>query len=85
MKSEPTYRDRSYRFVGPSFAQYFNEHVVKIYYNLHVNKSFPQALMPLIWASFFTRTTLPRIQNSDPLTSQYISQLLTLKHNHYIV
>lgn len=44
MKFEPTYQERSYCFVIPSFAQYFNEQVAKIYFHLHVNKAFPQAL-----------------------------------------
>lgn len=44
MKFEPTYLERSYCFVVPSFAQYFNEQVAKIYCHLHVNKAFPQAL-----------------------------------------
>lgn len=44
MKFEPTYLKRSYCFVVPSFAQYFNELVAKIYCHLHVNKLFLQAL-----------------------------------------
>ena len=44
MKFEPTYQERSYCFVVPSFAQYSNEQVAKIYYHLRVNKAFPQAL-----------------------------------------
>ena len=44
MKFEPTYLERSCCFVVPSFAQYFNEQVAKIYRHLHVNKAFPQAL-----------------------------------------
>lgn len=44
MKFEATYLERSYCFIVLSFAQYFNEQVVKIYFHLHVNKAFPQAL-----------------------------------------
>lgn len=44
MKFEATYLERSYCFIVLSFAQYFNEQVAKIYFHLHVNKAFPQAL-----------------------------------------
>lgn len=44
MKFEPTYQERSCCFVVPSFAQYCNEQVAKIYSHLHVNKAFSQAL-----------------------------------------
>lgn len=44
MKFEPMNKKRSYCFVVPSFAQYFNEHKLQIYYHLQVNKAFPQAL-----------------------------------------
>lgn len=44
MKFEATYLERSYCCIVLSFAQYFNEQVAKIYFHLHVNKAFPQAL-----------------------------------------
>lgn len=44
MKFEPTYLERSYCFVFPSFAHYCNEPLAKIYPHLHVNKAFLQAL-----------------------------------------
>lgn len=40
MKFEPTYLERSYCFVVPSFAQYSNEQLAKIYRHLHVNNFF---------------------------------------------
>ena len=75
MKSEPTYQERSYCFVVPSFAQYFNEHVAKIYYHLHVNKAFPQALNSFDLAamdsksSFFMLNKSPKNKNSNPSTA----------------
>lgn len=33
MKFEPMYKEGSYCFVVPSFAQYFNERVAEIYYH----------------------------------------------------
>ena len=78
MKFEPTYQERSYRFVVPSFAQYSNEQVAKIYYHLRVNKAFPQALNSFDLAAtdykscFFYISMLnksPKNKNSNSLTA----------------
>lgn len=72
MKFEPI-SGESYCFVVPSFAQYFNEHVSKIYCHLHVNKAFPQALnsfdLGYMWGFCVRWTNLPRIRNSSLLTA----------------
>lgn len=78
MKFEPTYLERSYCFVIPSFAQYFNEQVAKIYFHLHVNKAFPQALNSFdmdnmcflfFCCVFFVLDEPPKNKDSSPLTA----------------
>ena len=62
---EPTYAKGSCCFVVPSFAQYFNEQVAKIYCHLHVNKASPQALnsfhLDYMCPFLGGQTNLPRI------------------------